>query len=143
MGWEDKEIDDLLYRLKKLDKKIPKDKSRKFEAGTAQFDDLSLEFIDRVHKLRKIIKEAQEAKNNASTNISLTRAKDSIAVQQSIRTEIKELNKMLPQMEAIHSKDLKRKKNKLQEKEEKLRKKQGKNDEEEIINKRKIKILIK
>uniref|UniRef100_A0A6S8B106 t-SNARE coiled-coil homology domain-containing protein n=1 Tax=Aplanochytrium stocchinoi TaxID=215587 RepID=A0A6S8B106_9STRA len=114
-----RDIDELLERLSEVQKHMPDENEGKKKVQGDKMDafqSVKSSFIAKLLGVKKTIREMQEAQQKVTTKTT-----DQIAKQQHVRSELKELNNLQKEMEALQSKERRKKKSKLSEQELKER----------------------
>ena len=108
------DLKDIVFRLKKIDAKIPKDDQAKDSAGASNGGD---EFIDIqnqfVRKLTQIMADIQEAAHKTTSASGVKRSADQIRMHHQIRIGIADLAQTLSKMKDLQRMEMLRKKNAL------------------------------
>ena len=101
---DDKELDELLRRLGRIEKKLPKKdaKPASTDVKLDRFAELKTMFMTRLSQIKSTINDMQADRTNVS------RTRDAIEKQQKIRSELKALQGDLKEMATIHAKQRKK-----------------------------------
>ncbi len=104
------ELEDLLQRLKAIDKEMPQeDKKAAGAAGAGEGDRFlaaKSEFLAGMSQVKEALREMRSGKG-------ATRTRDQIANAQNTRARLKELSKLMAEMEQLYAKEARKKRSKL------------------------------
>lgn len=107
-----KDLDELIERVSEVKSQIPveEEKSKKSarEENLDPFESSKISFIKKLLAVKKTIQDIQEAKKKGGI-----KTHDQIAKQQSIRSDVKSLNLLYNNLEALQAKEKRKRRSKL------------------------------